>query len=217
MYIAGPFTLLFAACSAAAPQKLTKFPDASEAPFSPPVIQSVSFSGNGCPQNGGKKQVSGGWQHFAFTLPDFAASYGGSKPKSVNCQAHMNLGGGEPGWQVALKDVWTRGHVELEPEVKLTQYITAYYSQDAANTISTAQTVTSPSNSSLTRDITIHASIPKESAVWSPCVRSNGYFGILNVNFRIAFTSPNSASYGYFGGGKNSTVSEKWAWARRRC
>ncbi|KAI8963002.1 hypothetical protein F5Y11DRAFT_321073 [Daldinia sp. FL1419] len=217
MRFALPSTLFFALCSASGSQKLIRFPDASEAPFTPPTIQSVSFSGNGCPQDGGKKQVSGGWQHFTFTLPDFAATYGGSKPKSVNCQAHMSLAGGEPGWQVALKDVWTRGHVELEPDVKLTQYITTYYSQDAANTISTVQTVTSPSNSTLARDMTIHASIPKGSAVWSPCSGSKGNVGILNVNFRIAFTSHSSASYGYFGGGKNSTVSERWGWTWRRC
>ncbi|OTB15759.1 hypothetical protein K445DRAFT_317403 [Daldinia sp. EC12] len=135
MHLASPLTLFFATCSAAAPQKPMAFPDASEAPFTPPTIRSISFSGNGCPQSGGKKQVSGGWQHFTFTLPDFAASYGGSKPTSVNCQAHMSLEGGEPGWQVALKDVWTRGHVELEPDVSLTQFITTYYSQDAANTV----------------------------------------------------------------------------------
>lgn len=128
-------TLFFAVCSAAAPQKLIALPDASAAPFSPPTIKSVSFSGNGCPQAGGGKQISGGWQHFAFTLPDFAASYGGSKPRSVNCQAHMSLGGGESGWQVAIKDIWTKGHLELEPDVKLTQFITVYYSQDAANTV----------------------------------------------------------------------------------
>ncbi|KAI1467722.1 uncharacterized protein F4812DRAFT_406853 [Daldinia caldariorum] len=217
MHLTYPLTFLFVACSAATPQKPMTFPDASEAPFSPPTIKSVSFSGSGCPQSGSSKQVSGGWQHFTFTLPDFAASYGGSKPTSVNCQAHMSLTGGEPGWQVALRDVWTQGHVELEPDVKLTQYITAYYSQDAANTISTAQTLTSPSNSSLARDITTHSGIPKESAVWSPCSGPSGNVGILNVNFRVAFTSPNSHSYGYFGGGKNSTVREKWGWSWRRC
>ncbi|KAI1415447.1 hypothetical protein F5Y13DRAFT_144405 [Hypoxylon sp. FL1857] len=209
--------LFFVACSAAASQKLIIPPNALEAPFSPPTIKSVSFSGNGCPQDGGKKQISGGWQYFSVTLPDFAASYGGSKPKTVNCQAHMNLEGGEPGWQVALKDIWTKGHLELEPEVKLTQYITTYYSQDAANTGSTVQTVTTPSNSSLSRDITIHSTIPKESTVWSPCTGSDGNVGLLNVNFRIAFTSPNTNSYAYFGGGKNSTVSERWNWTWRRC
>ncbi|KAI1377021.1 hypothetical protein F4677DRAFT_417078 [Hypoxylon crocopeplum] len=217
MHVTNPLVLFFAVCSATTPQKLMRLPDASEAPFTPPTIQSVSFSGNGCPQNGGKKWISGGWQHFAFTLPDFAASYGGSKPKSVNCQAHMNLAGGEPGWQVALKDTWTKGHLELDPDVKLTQFITTYYSQDAANTISTVQTVTTPSNSSIVQDITIHSSIPKESVVWSPCAGSSGVVGILNVNFRVAFTSTNGASYAYFGGGKNSSVSESWGWIWRRC
>ncbi|KAI2611904.1 hypothetical protein GGR54DRAFT_334293 [Hypoxylon sp. NC1633] len=217
MHLISPLTLFFAAYSAAARRESMGFPDTSEAPFSPPIIESVSFSGNGCPQSGGFKQISGGWQHFAFTLPDFAASYGGSKPKSVNCQAHMNLAGGEPGWQVALKDVWTQGFLELEPDVKLSQYITTYYSQDAADTISTVQTVTNPSGSTLAKDITIHSSIPKESVIWSHCTGSDGDVGILNVNFRIAFTSTSDAAYGYFGGGKNSTVKERWGWTWRQC
>ncbi|KAI1382927.1 uncharacterized protein F4822DRAFT_421589 [Hypoxylon trugodes] len=217
MYFIGPFVLFLAVCSAIVPQEPIALPDSSAAPFSPPVVKSVSFSGNGCPQNGGKKQVSGGWRHFTFTLPDFAASFGGSKPKSVNCQAHMNLAGGEPGWQVALKDVWTKGHLELSQEVKLTQFVTIYYSQDAANTISSVETVENPPNSSSTRDITIHSSIPMEGLVWSQCTDSNGNVGILNVNFRVAFTSTNAASYAYYGGGRNSSVSEKWNWVWRRC
>ncbi|KAI1774851.1 hypothetical protein F4818DRAFT_53776 [Hypoxylon cercidicola] len=241
MHLTSSLTLFLVACSSATSQKFITLPDTSNAPFSPPVIRSVSFSGNGCPQSGGTKHVSGGWQHFAFTLPDFAASYGGSKPKSVNCQAHMNLEGGEPGWQVAVKEIWTKGHLELEPDVKLTQYITAYYSQDAANTVrqtsrwihvygmpmavanwaliqvSAVQTVTSPPDSTLSKDVTLHSTIPSESIVWSPCTGSNGNVGILNVNFRIAFTSANADSYGFYGGGRNSTVNERWGWTWRRC
>ncbi|OTA55568.1 hypothetical protein K449DRAFT_438488 [Hypoxylon sp. EC38] len=217
MHFVSPLTLFFAACSATTLQKLITLADTLEAPFSPPTIKTISFSGNGCPQDGGRKQISGGWEHFAFTLPDFAASYGGSKPKTVNCQAHMNLVEGESGWQVAVKDIWTKGYLELEPDVKLTQFITTYYSQDAANTVSTVQTVTSPPNSTLARDITIHSSIPNESVVWSPCTGLDGNVGLLNVNFRIAFTSTNTNSYAYFGGGKNSSVSERWNWTWRRC
>ncbi|KAI0834409.1 hypothetical protein F5Y06DRAFT_289877 [Hypoxylon sp. FL0890] len=205
MYLTSLLILFFAACYASGPQKLIALPDALEAPFSPPVVKAVSFSGNGFPQDGLRKWISGGWRHFAFTLPDFTASYGGSKPRTVNCQAHMNLVGGEPGWQVALKDVWTKGYLELDPEVKLTQFITTYYSQDAANTV-----LTSPSNSSLTRDITIRSSIPKESFVWSPCMGLDGYDGLINVNFRLAFTSTSVNSYGSFGGGKNLSASGKW-------
>ncbi|KAL7628443.1 hypothetical protein AAE478_002646 [Parahypoxylon ruwenzoriense] len=217
MHPIGSLILFLATCSAAVPQKLISLPDAAEAPFTPPTIKSVSFSGSGCPQGGGRKRVSGGWQHFAFSLPDFAASYGGSKPSSVNCQAHMNLAGGKPGWQVALKDVWTNGHLELEPDVKLTQFITTFYSQDAGNTVSTVQSMTSPPNSTLVKEIEIHAGIPKESLVWSPCTKTDGNVGLINVNFRIALTSTNAATYGYYGGGRNSTVGERWGWAWRRC
>ncbi|KAI0160839.1 hypothetical protein GGR52DRAFT_148748 [Hypoxylon sp. FL1284] len=212
------YLLFFFVCvSAAESQESIALPDASNAPFSPPVIRSVSFSGNGCPQDGGTKNVSGGWQHFAVTLPDFAVSYGGTKPKSANCQAHMSLEDGEPGWQVALRDVWTKGHLELEPAVKLTQFITVYFSQNAADSVSTTQTVTSPADSKLSKDITIHSSIPRERTVWSPCSGSAGYFGLLNVNFRIAFTSSDTNSYGFYGGSRNSSVNERWGWIWRRC
>ncbi len=135
MYLIKYCLSLFAICFAATLQKELALPDSLGVPFSPPTVSSVSFSGNGCPQNGGKKTVSGGWRHFSFTLPDFAASYGGIKPTSVNCEAHMRLVEGEPGWRVALKDVWIKGHLALDPATKLSQTITTYYSDNAANTV----------------------------------------------------------------------------------
>lgn len=105
--------------------------------FHPPTIQSITFSGNGCPQSGTTPLKSGGWAHLRVTLPDFAVSYGGSvNTRTANCQAHVNLADGAPGWQVGLRDLWSRGHVELEPGVTLKQYVTVFYSQDAGNTVS---------------------------------------------------------------------------------
>lgn len=56
--------------------------------------------------------------------------------RTANCQAHVSLADGAPGWQVGLRDLWSRGHVELEPGVTLKQYVTVFYSQDAGNTVS---------------------------------------------------------------------------------
>ena len=63
--------------------------------------------------------------------------------------------------------------------------------------------------------------IPDDSVVWSRCAgNDNGNIGLLNVNFRAALTAPGGGkkdAHGYFGGGRNSTVSEKWGWVWRRC
>lgn len=63
--------------------------------------------------------------------------------------------------------------------------------------------------------------IPRENIVWSKCTGANGVVGLLNVNFRAALTSSSPSTgknaHGYFGGGRNSTVTEKWGWVWRRC
>ncbi|RYP47847.1 hypothetical protein DL768_006164 [Monosporascus sp. mg162] len=145
MHLASGLPLILAAFSVAVdPQKLINtHPDtgatveAQAAPFKPPTILSTSFSGSGCPQSGSRPLPSGGWEHFGVTLPDFAVSYRGSggKTSTANCQAHMSLANGVPGWQVGLKDLWSRGYAELNPGVKLTQYVTAFYTENAANTV----------------------------------------------------------------------------------
>ncbi|RYO96013.1 hypothetical protein DL765_011751 [Monosporascus sp. GIB2] len=227
MHLVGRLLLILAAFSVAAdPQKLMNaHPDteataeAQAAPFKPPTILSTSFSGNGCPQKGSRPLPSGGWEHFGFTLPDFAVSYRGSggKTTTANCQAHMSLANGVPGWQVGLKDVWSRGYAQLDPGVKLTQYVTAYYSENAANAVSAVESVTSSPNKTLAREVALHATIPYSSVVWSKCTGRDGVVGLLNVNFRMALTSTDREAYGYYGGGKNLTVSEKWGWTWRRC
>lgn len=143
MHLTSILPLIAVAISAAAtppPQAPSILPSATEleAPsFQPPTIQSISFSGNGCPQSGTTPLRSGGWAHLRFTLPDFAVSYGGNvNTRTANCQAHVSLADGAPGWQVGLRDLWSRGHVELEPGVTLKQYVTVFYSQDAGNTVS---------------------------------------------------------------------------------
>lgn len=143
MHLPSILPLIFAATSPAAtplsqtPSILLSTTELEAPSFQPPTIQSISFSGNGCPQSGTTPLRSGGWAHLRFTLPDFAASYGGSvNTHTANCQAHVSLADGAPGWQVGLRDLWSRGHVELEPGVTLKQYVTVFYSQDAGNTVS---------------------------------------------------------------------------------
>ncbi|RYP83959.1 hypothetical protein DL769_001265 [Monosporascus sp. CRB-8-3] len=227
MRLVSGLPLILAAFSVAAdPQKLINtHPDAGTtaeaqaAPFKPPTILSTSFSGNGCPQSGSRPLPSGGWGHFGLTLPDFTVSYRGSggKTSTANCQAHVSLANGVPGWQVGLKDLWSRGYAELDPGVKLTQYVTAFYTENAANTVSAVQSVTSSPNKTLAREVALHATIPDARVVWSKCTGRDGVVGLLNVNFRMALTSTDREAYGYYGGAKNLTVSERWGWTWRRC
>ena len=85
--------------------------------------------------------------------------------------------------------------------------------------VSTAQTVESAPDRPLKRDVELHAVIPDERVVWSRCAGPDGAFGLLNVNFRAALTASAGAAdaHGYFGGGRNSTVTERWGWVWRRC
>ena len=119
----------------------TENPAASSgAPFAPPKIGRITYSGSGCRQ-GSKTpplRTGGGWRDLGFVLPDFVVSYGaggGPAASTVNCQAHVDLVAGAPGWQVGIRDVWSRGRAELDPGVTLKQFVTVFYSQDAANTV----------------------------------------------------------------------------------
>ncbi|TRX98092.1 hypothetical protein FHL15_000737 [Xylaria flabelliformis] len=108
--------------------------------FTPPSIISTSFSGNGCPQGTTDASVDL-WEKPSFKLPSFKVKAGPSSvvtERTVNCQAHVNFRGSATGWQFALKEHWSRGYLELDGAgVTLTQYLTVYFSQDAANTVST--------------------------------------------------------------------------------
>ncbi|KAI1345371.1 hypothetical protein F5Y01DRAFT_66308 [Xylaria sp. FL0043] len=210
------FILFQSALSTAAPHIYSALPNRDA--FTPPAIVSTSFSGNGCPQGTTEASTAGPWKHFSFYLPSFKVETGPSisvAERTVNCQAHINFGAStKTGWQFALKDHWSRGHFEIDGAgVTLTQYLTVYFSQDAANTTTTAQSVSSTDNLPHSKELKLHTSIPEAALVWSPCSGA----GILNVNFRMAFTGATNNVTAYYGAGKNSSVSEQWGWTWRRC
>ncbi|GAP93491.2 putative secreted protein [Rosellinia necatrix] len=200
--------------STAAPQ-VTSTPPATDA-FTPPAVVSVSFSGSGCPQGTTDAPDSSLWENFTFDLPSFKAKIGPSSTvaeRTVNCQAHVNLRSSTAGWQFALKDHWSRGYFENNGAgATLTQYLTVYFSQDAADTATAARSIPS-SNSTVSKSLDLHTSIPEPALVWSPC----GGSSILNVNFRMAFTGAASGAAAYYGPGKSWPVSERWGWTWRRC
>ena len=98
-----------------------------------PRITSITFSGNGCPNN---VQTSGSFNDPSFTYKDFKIVVPGTL-QTLNCQAHVQASGASAGWQVALKNNWVKGRVSLDAGSSLTYYTTVFYSQDAANTVST--------------------------------------------------------------------------------
>lgn len=212
-----PFlVLLQSVLSAAAPRvsPVLRIPDN----VTPPSVLSTSFSGSGCPQGttGTPTGSSHSWEHFSFDLPSFKAQTGpssGVAERTVNCQAHVSFEGSPTGWQFALKEHWSRGHFETDGAgVTLTQYITTYFSQDAAATATTVRSVHS-ANLTVSKSLNLHTRIPEASLIWSPCTSGS----LLNVNFRMAFTGRTSNVTAFYGAGKSWPVSEQWGWAWRRC
>lgn len=244
-----PFlVLLQSVLSAAAPRvsPVLRIPDN----VTPPSVLSTSFSGSGCPQGttGTPTGSSHSWEHFSFDLPSFKAQTGpssGVAERTVNCQAHVSFEGSPTGWQFALKEHWSRGHFETDGAgVTLTQYITTYFSQDAAATVSGFMSVSSVTLSYAMPCGTISSLVVADRICQATTVRSvhsanltvskslnlhtripeasliwspctSG--SLLNVNFRMAFTGRTSNVTAFYGAGKSWPVSEQWGWAWRRC
>ncbi|KAI3332450.1 hypothetical protein HD806DRAFT_530202 [Xylariaceae sp. AK1471] len=219
MHLTSALLVLQSSLVAAAPRipALLSIREEPEA-FTPPKVLSLSLSGNGCPQGSTEVSTANLWENFSVNLPAFKIAIGGSstvQEKTVNCQAHLNVASSTSGWQFALKDLWSTGRLELEGSgVTLSQYVTVYYSQNAANSSTTHQSFSSTTNSTIAEVLRLHTAVPTDAIIWSPC---NGESGILNVNFRMAFTSTNHDASGYYGGGRNSSVNQRWGWTWRRC
>lgn len=96
-----------------------------------PEISSVSHSGNGCPQDSKVEVTNAGKQ---FKLYEFATR-GPGADTTKNCALHFDVSG-TAGWQVSLKHVSVRGYGWFPQGEGLTYYLTNFWSQDAANTVS---------------------------------------------------------------------------------
>ncbi|KAK0730968.1 hypothetical protein B0H67DRAFT_548810 [Lasiosphaeris hirsuta] len=195
----GPLARLTVLLAAAFPALV-----ASDTPSSLPHITNISFSGNGCAKDPG---FSGGFSDPSITYNSFSARYPG-ETQTVNCEVHIQASGASPGWQVALKDNWVRGRVALGPGTSLTYYTSVYFSQDAARTDSVRGTVNNNGGDILRQDVTLHSELRNKA--WSPCTGSDGYTGILNINFRGALTG--DGSWATF-----EAYNQNWDLEWRRC
>jgi hypothetical protein len=104
----------------------------------PPPFGAISNSGNGCPQGQWSLLSASGDLDYTFSLPAFNTSIGPGtsiSERSKNCQLHVDTNNA-PGWQIAVKYVVSSGHLEIEGQgVSLTEFVTTYFSQDAAHTV----------------------------------------------------------------------------------
>ncbi|KAL2126966.1 hypothetical protein VTI74DRAFT_11546 [Chaetomium olivicolor] len=189
-------TILLAAASLGAADTAT--------PATTPKITSISFSGNGCVRD---PKFTGSFDDPTVTFYNFAATLPGAN-QTVNCQAHLQATGASPGWQVALKSNTVKGHVVLQPGTTLAYYTTVYFSQDASNTDTLKGAISNTGSTTINQPVTLVSKADADKA-WSPCTGSDGYTGIMNINFRGALNGEGKA---YF-----EALTEEWELEWRRC
>ncbi|AEO70676.1 25426aa1-c760-4bca-a21d-6a7372dfba21 [Thermothielavioides terrestris] len=183
---------------------LAVFLTAASAVVADPHITSIKFAGSGCPNN---PKFSGSFENGCITYSDFVAVQPGYN-STLNCQAQIQAAGANPGWQVALKSNTVKGHAVLSPGASLDYYTTVFFSQDAANTNSLKGTLSNTGSSTLNQDVTLYAEA-NGGQVWSPCTGSDGYTGILVINFRAALNGDGKARF--------EADTEEWDLEWRRC
>ncbi|KAK5624781.1 hypothetical protein RRF57_000497 [Xylaria bambusicola] len=184
-------------------------------PAAQPHITSLSYSGSGCPSSSPAVERTGaGFSDIGFKLNGFAASLPGIENANTNCQVHLQATGCSSGWQVGIQSATIQGHLVLDPSASITWYLTSYWSENAAATNTISGTISNTGSSRLDQDI---SRTSKAGAVaWSPCTKSDGFLGILNVNFRVALDAPGK-QYAYFGKDANTATAESWGYVWRQC
>ncbi|KAK8028921.1 hypothetical protein PG991_005977 [Apiospora marii] len=182
-------------------------------PSSLPHITSVQYSGDGCPSSAPAVDKSGdGFDDVSFRLNAFAVSGADVYSSTANCEVHVQASGASAGWQVGVSDVYVRGRLRLDPGAQMDFYVTTFWSQGAANTVTVRGNLKNTGGSRSDQIATAHGSIPGDRIAWGPCTGSSGDIGILNVNFRTALQGD-----GNFGGKGGDSAVESWDYVWRRC
>lgn len=109
---------------------------ARDGPSSLPHITSVQYSGVGCPSSAPAVDKSGGFDDASFRLNAFSVSNADVYSSTANCEVHVQASGASAGWQVGVSDVYVRGRLVLDPGAQMDFYVTTFWSQSAANTVS---------------------------------------------------------------------------------
>ncbi|KAM7200188.1 protein of unknown function (DUF4360) domain containing protein [Naviculisporaceae sp. PSN 640] len=195
----GNLTRLTAFLAAVVPSALVN----ADAPADLPKISSITYSGSGCIKD---PKYSGSLNDPTFTYSNFAATYPGSN-RTLNCEVHINLVGGSPGWQFALSSNNVKGHVVLPAGASLDYFTQVFFSQNAAKTSTAKGTFDNTGSGTVDQTVTLRNNLASNK-VWSGCT-SDGGPGILNVNFRGALSSDTKAYFEAF--------TENWDIEWRRC
>ncbi|KAH6619425.1 hypothetical protein B0J18DRAFT_434069 [Chaetomium sp. MPI-SDFR-AT-0129] len=170
-----------------------------------PSITSITYSGTGCTSD---PKLTGGFNDATLSFSAFNTNLPGATTQTANCQVHLEAKGASPGWQVALQTTRVRGHAVLAPGTTLNHYTTVYFSENAGNT-DTIQTSFSNSGDGTVDQLVSLAGSAGTDKVWSSCTGSDGFTGILNINFRSALVGDGTASF--------KTNTEEWDLVWRRC
>ncbi|EGO51976.1 hypothetical protein NEUTE1DRAFT_55917 [Neurospora tetrasperma FGSC 2508] len=177
----------------------------AESPAGTPRINSISYSGSGCPQT--QARFSGSLDDPTLTFNHFAIEYPNTVNRTANCQVHVQAQGVSAGWQVSVKDTFVDGHVTLDPGATLDYFSTVYFSSSADDSATSKGQLSNDGSSRIDKAVTLQNHFTDKA--WSSCTTSsNDGFGILNINFRGALRNEKS----YF-----EATSETWDFEWRRC
>ncbi|KAI0447804.1 hypothetical protein F4803DRAFT_545858 [Xylaria telfairii] len=185
------------------------------APGSLPKITSLTYSGSGCPSSSpGVERTGAGFGDIGFQLNSFQASLPSIETANTNCQVHLQAASAPAGWQVGIQSATVKGHLILDPSASITWYLTSYWSENAGTTSTISGTISNTGSSRLDTDVSRSANAG--TIAWSDCTSSDGFLGILNVNFRVALDAPGK-QYGFFGKDSNTAPAESWNYVWRQC
>ncbi|KAH8163586.1 hypothetical protein CIB48_g4673 [Xylaria polymorpha] len=161
-------------------------------PGSLPKVTSLTYSGSGCPSSSpGVERTGAGFGDIGFQLNSFQASLPSIETANTNCQVHMQASSAPAGWQVGIQSATVKGHLVLDPSASVTWYLTSYWSENAGTTSTISGTISNTGSSRLDADVSRSANAG--AVAWSDCTTSDGFLGILNVNFRVALDAPREA------------------------
>ncbi|KAK7923736.1 hypothetical protein PG985_007807 [Apiospora marii] len=172
-----------------------------------PKVSRLKYWGSGCSQasqaHGSVDVVAADYEHVTARFRDFAARIGPGTnvtERSTFCQMSMQFEGAEPGWQVALDSAEFRGHLAITPPVTMHTWMISFFVEDAAKT-TTSRATTEPASTS-DGDLTTSLEVPEAKSVWSLCSDRSGYTGVIDVNYRVAFTTKEAPGTGSPHGGR---------------
>ncbi|KAI3390781.1 hypothetical protein diail_8674 [Diaporthe ilicicola] len=156
-------------------------------PASAGSVTQFRYSGNGCTQGSNSVTRSGSWITQTYKFSQFEAdTISATTPSTENCELHFQGAGLSAGWQVSIAEADVTGKLVLAPGAKVNYYWQAYWSDDAADTLTLQGAIDNTGgNTKITNNnYTIRANVT--DPLWSQCIGADGNPGILNVNFRVA-------------------------------